>query len=52
MSDHESRPTDAPYGAEEAEAILKAMATGQAPPCPRCGGALERMPPTPPTRSS
>jgi endogenous inhibitor of DNA gyrase (YacG/DUF329 family) len=51
MSDHEPRPTDAPFGAEEAEGILRAMSGGTTPPCPRCGGALQRSPPADPTAS-
>jgi ssDNA-binding Zn-finger/Zn-ribbon topoisomerase 1 len=51
MADHETRPTDAPYGAEESEAILKAIAAGQDPPCPRCGGRLERSRPSEMTKS-
>ena len=51
MSDHEARPTDAPFGAEEAEGILQAMAGGTTPPCPRCGGPLERVRPTESTKS-
>ena len=51
MSDHEMRPTDAPFGAEEAEGILKAMEGGGTPPCPRCGGTLERSRPTASTAS-
>jgi len=51
MSDHDVRPTDAPYGAEEAEGILKAIADGGNPPCPRCGGPLERSRPSEMTKS-
>jgi uncharacterized protein with PIN domain len=51
MSDYELRPTDAPFGAEEAEGILKALAQGTTPPCPRCGGPLERSRPSELTKS-
>ncbi len=52
MSDeHEQRPTDAPYGPEEAELILDALRRGVKLECPRCHGPLESPPPASPTVS-
>jgi hypothetical protein len=47
MSDeHGQRPTDAPFGPEETEAILAGLRHGEMPECPRCHGRLEKGPPS------
>ena len=51
MSEHELRPTDAPFGPEESQTIIAALRRGEHPPCPRCGGPLE-SPPVSATNSS
>jgi DNA-directed RNA polymerase subunit RPC12/RpoP len=41
MSDQLHRDTDAPFGPEEADRILAALARREDLACPRCGGPLE-----------
>ncbi len=38
----DQRPTDAPYSAQESDAIIADLRAERAPTCPRCGGVLEK----------
>jgi hypothetical protein len=52
MSDElEQRPTDAPFGPDEADRIIAALRDGRALECPRCHGKLDKGPPSSPTSS-
>jgi DNA-directed RNA polymerase subunit RPC12/RpoP len=46
MSEHEQRDTDAPFGPEEADAILALVHAGSPLTCPRCAGRLVSGTPT------
>ena len=49
--DRDQRPTDAPFGPEEAEQIIAAVQREVSVDCPRCGGPLQMGPPAGPTIS-